>query len=72
MLTLTGDDAMNLTREEEATILAALRWYQETPQDKIPLRIVDIATDCGALIALGDGAIDDLCERLNFDAVSGR
>lgn len=62
-LTLTVD------LDEHATILAALRTYQEArygnPANR-PDRIHDIATRCDALVSLDDSAIDSLCERINF------
>lgn len=60
---------MKLTREELATVLAALRYYQENGQGD-PFnrsnRIHTIATDDGNVMSsLDDEGIDNLCERLN-------
>lgn len=57
-----------ITPQERATILAALRYYQEYGQAEPALRsdaIHDIATDCGRVISLHAEAIDALCERIN-------
>jgi len=54
--------------DELATILAALRFYQEKGQGDPANRsdaIHDIATACDQVVSLGAEAIDDLCERLN-------
>lgn len=59
---------MNLTPEELATVLAALRFYQESGQSFSDVReggIDDIATGCGALTPLNGAEIDKLCEKLN-------
>lgn len=54
---------LSITPREFATILAALRLWQE--QDAPPVRQYDIATDCGKCEPLGNDEIDTLCERLN-------
>lgn len=54
---------LSITPREFATILAALRLWQE--QDAPPVRQYDIATACGEFEPLGSGEIDALCERLN-------
>ena len=54
---------LSVTPREFATILAALRFWQE--QDAPPARQYDIATDCGEFEPLGEDEIDALCERLN-------
>lgn len=57
-----------LTQEEHATILAALRYYQERGQGDPNNRsdaIHDIATSGGDITSLDDDGIDDLCELLN-------
>ena len=62
MLTLEVSD------REFHTILAALRFYQEHGQADPRNRsawIDGIATNGGAVTALGDRAIDELCMRLN-------
>lgn len=59
-----------LTTEEHATILAALRFYQEHGQGDPNNRtdaIHAIATNEGNVISLDENAIDDLCEKLNTD-----
>jgi hypothetical protein len=57
-----------LTREETATILAALRFYQQKglgdPQYR-PLDIHEIASDNDDVISLDEDDIDELCEKLN-------
>jgi hypothetical protein len=53
----------SLTPRELATILAALRFWQE--QESPPARQYDIATDCGEFKPLGSDEIDALCEQLN-------
>jgi hypothetical protein len=63
-----------LDREELATILAALRYYQQQglgdPVNR-PEAIHDIATDHDAILSsLDDAGIDALCEKLNLDASS--
>ena len=58
---------IKLTREQHATILAALRFYQHSGgggTDR-PGSVVDIASDCGGLNPLNDDGIDRLCEKLN-------
>lgn len=54
---------------EHATILAALRFYQEKGQGDPANRsemIDDIATKGHQVVSLDANAIDDLCERINF------
>lgn len=57
-----------LTREELATVLAALRHYQNCgygdPMEREDA-IHEIATDGGDLTSLDDVGINELCERLN-------
>jgi len=53
---------------DRATILAALRFYQEKGQGEPFERsdaIHDIATNGGEVVSLDAAGIDDLCERLN-------
>ncbi len=57
---------LSVTPREFATILAALRFWQE--QDAPPARQYDIATDCGEFEPLGNDEIDTLCEQLNARA----
>lgn len=53
---------------EVATILASLRAAQNVQQhEALAPEIVDIATDGGAFVALDDGEVDALCERLNSE-----
>jgi hypothetical protein len=49
---------------EHATILAALRWYQQMAPD-LPDDIRKIATNDGAVKRLSAAGIDELCERVN-------
>ena len=75
MLTSFGDwevgfeelDAHHLRPRELATILAALRYYQQVIIDQLPRSpsIFDVATNCGEFEALTDDDIDDLCDKLN-------
>ena len=58
--------SLSVTPRELATILAALRLWQE--QDAPPARQYDIATDCGEFEPLGNDEIDALCEQLNVQA----
>lgn len=57
-----------IKRDELATILAALRYYQAQglgdPFNR-PDDIHEIATDNGELISLDATGIDALCDRLN-------
>ena len=57
---------LSVTPREFATVLAALRLWQE--QDAPPARQYDIATDCGEFEPLGNDEINALCERLNVGA----
>ena len=54
---------MNLTPEELATVLAALRYWQRHRPSNPELH--DIATDGGTLTPLDAEDIDALCERIN-------
>jgi hypothetical protein len=59
------------TDAELATILAALRYYQQHEQHLAENRspwINDIATNGGQAAALSAEEIDRLCEELNGDA----
>lgn len=66
---------LQLEREDVATILAALRYYQRNGQGNPDNRddaIHDIATAGGAVISRDDEGIDDLYHRLNgIDAIVG-
>lgn len=57
-----------MTKQELATVLAALRWYQDSgfgdPTKRTP-QIHQIASDLGKVLPLGSNEIDDLCEKLN-------
>jgi hypothetical protein len=60
---------MELSRQEIATALAALRFYQSKNMGEPAERsneIHDIATDNGEEISLDSEGIDDLCEKINF------
>ena len=54
---------LSVTPREFATILAALRYWQE--HDAPPARQYDIASDSGEFEPLGNDEIDTLCEQLN-------
>lgn len=60
----------NVTQQELATIIAALRFYQHGGQTD-PLKrsddIHDLATDGDRVASLDDDGIDALCERLCLD-----
>lgn len=59
---------ITLERDELATILAALRFYQAGGQGDPANRsddIHNIATDLDEEISLDDGGIDRLCYKLN-------
>lgn len=60
----------SLTPAQLATVLAALRYYQEQglgDPDNRPLHIHEIAADAPDVVAsLDDAGIDELCEKLNF------
>lgn len=61
-------NTIQLTDEELATVLAALRHYQENGQYYATCRSNDIdaiATNCDTLVALGNEEIDDLCISIN-------
>ncbi|MBS7812392.1 hypothetical protein [Roseococcus pinisoli] len=61
-ITFTADQV------EHATILAALRFYQEKGMgepDNRSNEIHHIATDGGEVISLDTAGIDALCEKLN-------
>jgi hypothetical protein len=65
------DDWLNisLTRQERATLSAALRYYQHEGQGEPCNRsddIHDLATCGGDEISLDDAGIDELCAQLNF------
>lgn len=69
-----GTDSYQLTGQEHATVLAALRYYQlmglaDDPQLR-PDAIHDIATggdNAGFIASLDGNGIDQLCERLNTE-----
>jgi hypothetical protein len=56
---------MRIDNRERDTILAALRCWQVTKRRTPDL--IEIATDDGKHEPLGNGEIDQLCERLNID-----
>ena len=56
---------MRIDNRERATILAALRHYQNARD--IPGAIEDIATNCGEFRALESPDIDELCEFINTE-----
>jgi hypothetical protein len=59
-----GDRLLAVSHDEFNTILAALRFWQRTGNTP-DLAEHEIATDGDESKALGDGEIDELCERLN-------
>jgi hypothetical protein len=61
---------LRLSEQDLATILAALRFYQEHGQGEPANRsdaIHHLATNCDQLISLDEAGNDELCERLNTD-----
>jgi hypothetical protein len=60
---------IDVDRAEQATILAALRYYQQSglsDPDNRSDEIHDIATGGGNIVSsLDDEAIDELCDRIN-------
>lgn len=55
-----------LNDRELATVLAALRAWQNLQQHESPAaEVMDVATSGGTLTPLDDGEVDELCERLN-------
>lgn len=59
---------IQISDHELHTILAALRYYQESCQCVAANRsewIEDLATNGGEVTALDTASIDDLCDRLN-------
>jgi len=69
MLQIDRQFALVVDRCELATILAALRFYQDenlrSGSDVSRKAIKDIATDCGSLRPLNFNGVDRLCERIN-------
>ena len=57
-----------VTEQEQAAILAALRYYQKSYNVR-EQAIEDIATNVGEFSALGKTEIDILCERINAESV---
>ena len=57
---------MTLNDKERATILAALRLWQDTGRPERPGIYGDIATDCGAFDQLTHDGINELADRLLF------
>lgn len=59
-----------MTTRETATILAALRLWQETTNrlESLPgqTNLKEIATNCGKVEPLNDEEIDSLCEAINL------
>lgn len=73
---ITTDDAPPAARaldaQELATVLAALRYYQQAGMGEPGNRSIDIhdiATDGDTVVSLDDQGIDELCERLNLGEV---
>lgn len=57
-----------VTEQEQATILAALRFYQKS-YNSHEQAIEDIVTNVGEFSALGKTEIDVLCVRINSESV---
>lgn len=59
--------------DEFHTIMAALRYYQQQglgdPAHR-PQEIHELATNADEVISLDEGAIDELCERINLEAIA--
>jgi hypothetical protein len=65
---------LQVTEEELHTVLAALRFYQESGQGEPANRsdwIHELATNCHEVVSLDDDGIDELCERLNTECGVG-
>lgn len=64
----------SLSDREHATVLAALRYYQQTVDlfEHMTPDIQDIATGGGSFEPLCEAGIDDLCERLNLESAPGK
>ena len=64
-----GRTLLSVDSRERAVILAALRLWQQCPEERDTLHnlcaLVSVATDCGRFEALKGAEIDALCERLN-------
>lgn len=63
-----GKTAVTLTGQEHATVLAALRFYQEKGQGDPANRsaaLHEIATNADEVVSLDAEAIDALCEKIN-------
>jgi hypothetical protein len=61
---------LRVSEQDLATVLAALRFYQEHGQGDPANRsdqIHDLATNCDQVVSLDEDGIDELCERLNLD-----
>lgn len=59
---------IQVTEQEKAILLAALRLWQKTSENGRPGiddSLIAIATNCGAHPILEAGAINDLCARIN-------
>lgn len=69
MLPLQPEPPLQFNSRELATVLAALRHYQESgfgDMTKLPERLAEIAVDGESnRVPLDDSEIDALCERLN-------
>jgi hypothetical protein len=60
---------MILSPQRLATVLAALRYYQDK-YDGVDKKYDDIATNNGRLPGLPPDKIDDLCQQLNMDGTA--
>jgi hypothetical protein len=61
---------MKINRTETATVLAALRLWQqalELNDGHPPADLFDTATDCGRFIRLDTRRIDELCAKINTE-----
>jgi hypothetical protein len=65
---MTSGAVVTLNERELATVLAALRAYQNVQQhEALAPEIAEIATNGGRLPLMDDSEIDDLCESINCD-----
>ncbi|PMV96474.1 MULTISPECIES: hypothetical protein [unclassified Pseudomonas] len=66
--TVQAQTVLLVENREQATILAALRHYQQALLSNRPglTEFIEIATDSGAVLPLSADEIGDLCETVNF------
>lgn len=59
---------MRISHAEQATVLAALRYWQRVLNDgHLPADLFDTATDCGRFLRLNTRQIDTLCAKINTE-----